>query len=155
MPSPNPQGRLQATIEIECSPKEVWGILGDFEEVELWAPGITDAYRTTGPDIDVGSRRTVHYRHLFRMEQVVTEWTEGKSLTYDVFKTPWPLRNFQETWTLTPSVSGARVHTEVEYELWFGKVGRFVNWIFTRHVLSFEMRAGQRGLKRKVETGHP
>ena len=126
-------------------------MLGDFEEVEEWAPALTDAFRTTGPDIGIGSRRTVEYRRLFRMEQVVTDWQEGESLTYTVFKAPWPIRHFFETWTVTPSVSGARVRSFVEYELWFGRVGAFVNWLFTRHVLQFEMRSGLKGLKRKVE----
>lgn len=153
MPVTSPPGKLEATIEIACSPKDVWSILGDFEDVAVWAPGISDSFRTTGPDIGVGSRRTVRYRRLFQMEQVVTEWTEGRSLTYAVFRAPWPLRNFVETWTLTPSVSGSRIHAMVEYDLRLGAAGRFVNWVFTRHVLAWEMRSGQEGLKRTVEDG--
>jgi uncharacterized protein YndB with AHSA1/START domain len=153
MPAPTPPARIEATIEIKCSPKEVWQTLGDFEHVDVWAPGISDSIRTTGAEIGVGSRRTVRYRRLFTMEQVVNEWIHGKSLTYNVFKAPWPLRHFEETWTVTPSVSGSRVHTEVRYDLWFGAVGRFADWLFTRHVLLLEMRSGQRGLKRAVERG--
>lgn len=151
----SPPEKLEATIEIDCSPKDVWRVLGDFERVANWAPGISHSFRTTGPDIGVGSRRTVRYRRLFRMEQVVTEWTEGRSLTYAVFRAPWPLRNFVETWTLTPSVSGSRIHSVVEYDLRLGAAGRFVNWAFTRHVLASEMRSGQEGLKRAVEDGQP
>ena len=151
----NPAGMLEASIEIDCSPKEVWSVLGDFENVEKWAPGISRSFRTTGPDIGVGSRRTVRYRGLFPMEQVVTEWRHRHGLTYAVFKAPWPLRNFVETWTVAPSVSGARVHSTVRYDIRLGAVGRLANWLFTRHVLAFEMHAGQQGLKRTVENGRP
>ena len=150
-----PRCTLSATTEINRAPSEVWSVLGDFEEVEVWAPGLTDAYRTTGPDIDIGSRRTVRYRYLLTMEQVVTEWTEGESLTYAVFRAPWPLRNFFETWTVTPSEAGSRVTTEVAYDLWFGWLGRLVDWCFTRHVLRFEMKQGQKGLRRVVESRKP
>jgi uncharacterized protein YndB with AHSA1/START domain len=151
MAGPPRTGTLEASIEIDCSPKDVWSVLGDFDEVEAWAPALSDAFRTTGRDIGIGSRRTVEYRRLFRMEQVVTHWEDGESLSYTVFKAPWPLRNFFETWTVTPSVSGARVRSAVEYELWFGPVGAFVDWVFVRRVLLFEMRSGLKGLKRTVE----
>ena len=151
MPGSKPPYRLSATTEVDCSPQDVWRVLGDFEEVEVWAPALTDAYRTTGPDIDIGSRRTVRYRYILSMEQVVTAWTEGERLTYAVLRVPWPLRNFSETWTVSSSPAGALVRTHVEYDLWFGALGRFVNWVFTRHVLRFEMRRGQLGLKHTVE----
>lgn len=151
MSGSKPPYRLSATTEVHCTPRDVWRVLGDFEEVEVWAPALTDAHRTTGPDIDIGSRRTVRYRHILSMEQVVTAWNEGESLTYAVLRVPWPLRNFSETWTVSPSPAGALVRTHVEYEVWFAALGRFVNWVFTRHVLRFEMRQGQLGLKRTVE----
>lgn len=153
MTGPPPPNRLEATIEIGCPPEEVWGILGDFEKVELWAHCLSAGYRTTGPDLGIGSRRTVTYRHLFEMEQVITEWTEGTSMTYHVIRAPFPLRHFLETWTVTPSVRGSRVRTEVEYGVRFGAVGRLVNWLFTRHVLRFEMHVGQKHLQRTVESG--
>lgn len=153
MDEAHPPTRLEATIELACSPAEAWRYLGDFDEVGAWAPAITEAHRTTGEGISVGSRRTVRYRGLFRMEQMVTEWWEGQRLEYAVFKAPWPLRRFIERWEVTPAVTGARVHAQVSYDLWFGPVGELVNWLFTRHVLRFEMRLGLEGLKRAVESG--
>ncbi len=150
-----PPKRLEATIEIACSPADVWSVLGDFEGVKSWAPGLSDAYRTTGPDIDVGSRRSVTYRHLFTMEQVVTEWNEGARLSYAVFRAPWPLRDFFETWTIMPTVVGSTVRAQVAYDLWSGPVGRLVNRAFTHQVLRFEMRRGLQGLKAAVEGGLP
>jgi len=155
MAGSKPLRRLSATMETSSSPQDVWRVLGDFDEVEVWAPALTDAFRTTGPDIDIGSRRTVRYRYVLTMEQVVTEWTEGESLTYAVFRAPWPLRNFVERWTVAPTSTGALVRAQVTYELRFGVLGRFVDWVFTRHVLQFEMRQGQLGLKRAVEGGSP
>ena len=142
---------LSTATEVRGTPRDVWPVLGDFEDVEVWAPALTDAYRTTGPDVGVGSRRSVRYRHILTMEQVITAWQDGESLTYAVFRAPWPLRNFSETWSVEPTPGGAMVRTRVEYEVRFSAVGRFVNWVFTRHVLRFEMRRGQRGLKDTVE----
>ena len=151
MDRPLPPTRVQASIEIAAPPREVWRYLGDFEDPEIWAAALSYARRTTGDEVGVGSRREVRYRHLLRMEQVITQWDEGRRLQYAVFKAPWPLRHFFETWEVTPSITGARVRSAVAYELWFGAVGRFVNWIFTRHVLLFEMRTGLNGLKRAAE----
>jgi hypothetical protein len=150
---PSPIARLDASMVIRGSPSEVWAVLGDFEDVETWAPGLTRSHRTTGSHIDVGSRRTVTYRHLFAMEQVVTEWSDGRRLTYAVFRAPWPLRNVSETWTVAVHEGGCLVTTELAYDLWLGWVGRVVHWLFTRHVLRFEVRMGQLGLKRVVESG--
>lgn len=154
MLGPTPKARLEGTLEISSSPEEVWSVLGNFRGVTAWAPALSATRRTTGPDVGVGSRRAVTYRRLFTMEQAVTEWTEHQSLTYAVFRAPWPLRDFFESWTVTPSVSGSRVHVALEYGLWFGAVGRFVHWAFTRHVLRLEMRWGLEGLKSVVEKGH-
>lgn len=148
-----PTTRIEASIEVACSPKEVWAYLGNFEAVEAWAPALTRSVRTTGPDLDVGSRRTVEYRRLFRMEQEVTEWFEGKGLQYAVYRAPWPLRHFYERWEVSPSVIGTHVRASVAYDLWFGPVGRLANWLFTRHVLRYEMHSGLKGLKRAAEAG--
>jgi len=44
-----PPIRLEATIEVACSPQEVWRYLGAFEEGEVWAPGITEPRPTGRP----------------------------------------------------------------------------------------------------------
>jgi len=151
-PTPLPN-RLEASIDIAASPLQVWRYLGDFEDVEEWAPALSDAYRTTGPNVGVGSRRIVRYRRLFSLEEVVTEWVEGHRLEYAVFRAPWPLRHFVERWEISPSAVGTRVSAGVSYDVWLGPLGGAVDWLFTRHVLRFEMRAGLRGLKRAAETG--
>jgi hypothetical protein len=74
-------------------------------------------------------------------------------LEYAVFRAPWPLRHFVESWEIAPSAVGTRVSARVSYDVWLGPLGGAVDWLFTRHVLRFEMRAGLRGLKRAAETG--
>lgn len=142
-------------IGISRSPEEVWRLLGDFEDVEAWASSITTSYRTTGPDIGVGSRRTVRYRWVLRLEEAVTEWTEDRRLAYAVFGAPIPFRNFHETWSVEPASDGATVTACVTYELRLGWLGRLVNAAILKHILRFEVWAGLRALKRHVEALGP
>ena len=150
-----PGCELKRSIEISRPPEDVWSFLGDFEDVEAWASSITSSYRTTGPDIGVGSRRTVRYRWVLRLEEAVTEWTEGQKLTYSVFGAPTPFRDFHETWSVAPSPEGATVTARVRYNLSLGRTGRFLNRVLLKHILRFEVWAGLRALKKHVETHSP
>ena len=150
-----PGCELNGSIDISCTPEDVWSFLGDFEDVEAWASSITSSYRTTGPDIGVGSRRTVRYRWVLRLEEAVTEWTEGQKLTYSVFGAPTPFRDFHETWSVAPSPGGATVKARVRYNLSLGLVGRLLNRVLLKHILRFEVWAGLRALKKHVETHSP
>lgn len=150
-----PGCEIKGSIEISRRPEEVWSFLGDFEDVEAWASSITSSYRTTGPDIGVGSRRTVWYRWVLRLEEAVTEWTDGQKLTYSVFGAPTPFRDFHETWSVAAAPVGATVTARVRYNLSLGFVGRFLNQILLKHILRFEVWAGLRALKKYVEARKP
>jgi hypothetical protein len=150
-----PECELNGSIEISRRPEDVWTFLGDFEDVEAWASSITSSYRTTGPDIGVGSRRTVWYRWVLRLEEAITEWTDGQKLTYSVFGAPAPFRDFHETWSVAAAPGGATVTARVRYNLSFGFAGRLLNQVLLKHVLRFEVWAGLRALKRYVETRSP
>lgn len=144
---------LEAHIHIDRSPAEVWAVLGDFHGLAAWAPPITSAVRSTGPEIGVGSRRTVYYRGVLRMEEAVTEWVEGERLGYDVHAAPFPLRHFSESWSITPGPCGVRVTARVRYEVRAGPLGEFIHTAISRPILRREMAGGLAGLKRFVEDG--
>jgi ribosome-associated toxin RatA of RatAB toxin-antitoxin module len=147
----SPTCQIRRSVEILRPPDDVWRLLGDFEDVEAWASSITSSRRTTGPEVGIGSRRTVRYRWVLRLEEAVTEWTEGRSLAYDVFGAPIPFRDFHETWRIDPSPVGATVTACVQYKVGFGVAGRLLNALLMRHVLKLEVWLGVRSLKRTVE----
>jgi len=144
-------GGFAEQVTIERPPHEVWSVLADFGNVEAWAPFVVRSYVTTNGDLGVGSRRILEHRLGFLLDEAVTEWDEGSSFSYAVFGAPFPLMQFQESWSIEPTPSGATLTTRMSYGVRFGPVGALIDWLVIRHLLRRAIKKGHRGLKRHVE----
>lgn len=142
---------LSETVKIEAPAQLVWDALADFGDVAAWAPYMRISHLLGEQERGVGTRRAMQHELGFRFEEQVTEWTEGKSFAFDVFRAPWPMDRVHETWRLHGESGRTTVTTHVRYAMKLGPLGATLDWFLVRFIVRREMRSGLRGLKEYVE----
>jgi hypothetical protein len=98
----------QATLELEDSPDSVWQRIGGFGSLTEWLPGIPQSEVTDGGRIRrLGTRDG----------QVIVERLEkydfvGKTYSYSILESPFPISEYYATLTVMPGAGGAGTRVE-------------------------------------------
>jgi hypothetical protein len=142
---------LTEQTSIQAQDEELWSVMADFGGVYKWAPYMHKSALVGRQMTGVGTCRFLRHVWGFILEEVVTEWTEGKGFSFDVYRAPYPMKNVHESWIAGRENGHATVLTRVNYEMRLGLLGRLLDWILVRHVVQREMRTGLLGLKKYVE----
>jgi len=143
---------LTEQIAIEATDAVVWSVLNDFGGVAKWAPYLRSAALVGELERGVGSYRVMRHYWGFRLEECVVEWTDRLGYTFDVVVVPYPMNAVRESWSLKGGNPHVTVITSVTYRMRLGGLGAALDWLLVRHLISREMRAGLRGLRRYVES---
>ena len=142
-------------IDVDAPVAAVWRVLADFGAVADWAPDVLDARCTTDARSGVGCARVVTASNGTTIEEVVTAWNEGRSLTFAV---PGGLArvvgSLAETWSVEDKDADAasRVIVRMQYRSSSGPAGAAVTRALVRPTLAKMLTANLAGLKRHVET---
>ena len=142
---------IKQRAEIGASLPVIWSILADFGEVAAWAPYMKHSALIGDQKTGVGSRRELRHAWGFRLQESVTEWTDGRSFSFDVVQAPYPMKDVKESWLIEHVNGQTIVATSVEYAMRLGILGAALDAILVRHIVRREMRAGLRGLKEHAE----
>ena len=142
---------LEERVEIDAPAERVWAILADFGRVADWAPYMRRSHLIGSLESGIGMRRGMRHAWGFRLEEVVTQWHEAKGFAFDVLKAPYPMRDVKEVWVLGAENGHTVVETQVRYGMRLGIIGRTLDHLMVRFIVSREMRVGLGGLKRYAE----
>ena len=142
---------LEERVEIKAPADLVWEVLADFGDVACWAPYMRTSHLIGEQRSGIGMRRGMRHAWGFRLEEVVTQWHEHKGFAFDVLKAPFPMRDVKEVWVLGPENGYTVVETQVRYGMHLGPLGRLLDWLLVRFIVSREMRVGLTGLKQYSE----
>lgn len=142
---------LKESITIAMPLQSVWELLADFGGVSDWAPYMKHSHLIGDIQSGVGMRRGMRHAWGFRFEEAVTQWTEGKGFSFDVFRAPFPMTDVRESWVVDHENGFSTVSTRVTYSMKLGPVGQFIDWLMVRFIVRREMRVGLRGLKQHSE----
>jgi ligand-binding SRPBCC domain-containing protein len=158
--SPDPQAResmrkLEQRIETRAPQQAVWEVLADFGGVEKWAPGMRRSNLLGDQDSGVGTRRVMRHRWGFRIEELVTEWSEGEAYAFELLQAPFPMTNVYETWDLASEDGQTTIVTTVSYEMSLGVIGTLLDYFLVRFLVAREMRAGLRALACRTSRTRP
>ncbi len=131
---------------------EVWSVLAhDFGRPDRWASGINDA-RLVGPQSH--GEGTVRRCELDRgkyMVEEVSEWNDGRSISYKVTDTNMPVKSGEVTWTVSPQSGGrTSVRVETTYQLKHGVAGAVMNRLVARRQFLRQFDDTLVGLERHV-----
>lgn len=97
----------KAEVTIERSPEDVWALVGSFESLGEWMPGI-DAC-----EID-GNVRKLQMMGMEIHEQLKERDEDAKRISYSIVKSPMPLEHHLATLTVTPEGDGSRLEWAYE-----------------------------------------
>jgi ligand-binding SRPBCC domain-containing protein len=144
---------LNEKTVIRASRSAVWSALADFGNVDAWAPNMRACEITGDRSSGVGTRRRMRHAWGFIFEEVVTDWSDGEGLSFNVLSAPFPMVQVQESWQLTGDDRVTHVATQVRYRMSLGIIGRVLDRQLVRFIVQNEMRSGLRGLAKYVENG--
>jgi len=142
---------LTENVIIQAPGKTVWSVVADFGNVHLWAPYMKSCQLIGNQTSGVGMRRGMRHAWGFRLEEVVTDWTEGRGFSFDVQRAPFPMTHVKESWVLAGSNGLTTVATQVSYRMRLGFLGLAIDEPMVQYIVKREMRSGLRGLKRYIE----
>lgn len=97
----------KAEVTIARSPEDVWALVGQFESLGEWMPGI-DAC-----EID-GDVRKLQMMGMEIHEQLKDRDEAAKRISYSIVKSPMPLEHHLATLTVTPDGDGSRLEWAYE-----------------------------------------
>ena len=144
---------IAAEVVVQTSAKNVWDVIADFSAVDTWAPQVTKSYVLGKKDHGVGAERYCDIKGFGSIEEVITEWIDGRSLTYRV--TPLgPLGVSYNRWTVVKiDESSCEVVVELGYDVRFGVVGKLMHSVMMRRKLEHAFPKSLQALKIRAETG--
>jgi hypothetical protein len=95
----------KATTELTVSAEEVWQLIGGFESLTDWLPGIADTKVTEGGRV----------RHLTTPDgQLIVEELEiydlaQRTYSYSILESPFPITAYRATITVSAAATGCHV----------------------------------------------
>ncbi len=138
---------------VQAPAEKVWDVLADFSAVDTWVPLVTKSYVVGDKDRGVGVQRRCNLERFGEISEVVTEWNEGRSLSYRV-SSLGPLQFSQNSWTLVEiDETSCKVVLDLDYDMRFGVVGRLMHALVMGKLLRKRIPNAIQLLKKRAETG--
>lgn len=154
--SSNNRYQYQQTAEviIDAPHGEVWMVLADFSAVDTWVPLVESSHIEGGIEQGIGIQRHCDLGKGGKISEKVTEWSEGKSMSYEVSGLG-PMKALENNWLVTELDSNrTKVNVELNYSVKFGLLGRLLHFFLLGPVLKKRIKSGALlYLKKCVETG--
>lgn len=109
--------KLNAQIEIDAPADEVWQKLAKLDDVQHWVESVKSSHYSSGQTEGVGAQRICEVDGFGTLHETITDWQDGKALTYGVEGMPRIVRKAESTWSveaITPEKTRVTVQSELE-----------------------------------------
>ena len=137
---------LRAAASIPLPIDVCWEKLRDLTRESDYVPGLVQTEITTSITEGVGASRIVTDHRSARMRETVTEWDEGRGITFrmnrvdsrdegKIDKRPTPFKAACFRYALQTMPGGTEIQTTLTYELPFGVLGRIFDVLILRRLL--------------------
>jgi len=145
--------KLLMTACIEAPKEDVWNILSDVSNVDLWVEPIVSASCEGDIERGVGAVRICKLKGNMIVKERWISWDEGYSFSYQADET-FLFKSAKNRWTVKPENGKTLVTTESEVVLKGGIFGKILEPLM--YILSRKMGAESlAALKYFVENGTP
>ena len=142
-------------IRIRAPKEKVWNLIADIGSIQNFNPNVSRSYYTSDIRFAVGASRHCDLLPMGSVEERVTAYEEGKSLTIEIYdgeKAP-PFAFNAGRFDVRADGEVTVVDIRFEYRLKYGPIG----WLLDRLVVNKQMSKGLNniliGLKHHAETG--
>jgi len=138
---------------IEASTDQVWNVLSDISNVNLWVDPIISATCESDIKRGVGAIRVCELKGNMTIKEKWVKWDEGNSFTYQADETSF-FKSATNKWTLKLDKGKTLITTESDVVLKGGVFGKILEP--PMYLVSKKMGADSlAALKYLVETGKP
>ncbi len=97
----------KAEVTIARTPEDVWALVGQFEGLDTWMPGIDSC------EMD-GDVRKLQTMGMEIHEQLKGRDESARSISYSIVQSPMPLEHHLATITISPDGDGSRLEWTYE-----------------------------------------
>jgi len=98
-------------ITIDRSPATVWKYVGDFNATDLWHPAVRNS-SLKGNSTKPGAIRTLKLADGSELVEKLLAYNAAKgSYTYTTLKSPFPIKNYVSTISVSPTADGKTLMT--------------------------------------------
>lgn len=98
-------------ITIDRSPATVWKYVGDFNALDLWHPSVRNS-TVKGSSTKPGAIRTLKLSDGGELVEKLLAYNAAKtSYTYTTLKSPFPIKNYVSTISVSPTADGKTLMT--------------------------------------------
>lgn len=145
--------KLRMTACIDAEKSQVWKVLSDIINVNLWVEPITSVRCEGNIKYGVGAIRICNLKGNMTIREEWVQWDEGHSFTYHADETSF-LKSAKNKWTVKSEDQKTIITTESEVVLRCGIIGKIFEPLM--YLISRKMGAESlAALKHLVETGKP
>ena len=92
--------QITESIEVNAPPSEVWRHLAKLDDVQHFVASVKRSVYSSERREGVGAARTCEIKGFGKLVETITDWEEGRTLTYEVEGMPAFVKHAQSTWTV-------------------------------------------------------
>lgn len=104
---------VERSRSVAATPDEVWHVLAQFGEIDMWVPMIQHSCLLSEQTEGVGTVRRVQIGRQTLVERVTT-WEPPHTLAYDIEGLPPMVGTARNTWRIEPTAGGCHVTLTTE-----------------------------------------
>ena len=150
---------ISAEFEVNLSRSQAWERLRDFSAPDRYVQGLTRVEMTTGSLEGVGASRRVTQGKSLVLDETITEWREGEGFTLRLHRgDKGPMPPFKEhffEYAIVERDGAVYLRNSMHYQLGLGPLGRLLDVLVLRRVITGQMRDVTLAQKNYYETGEP
>ena len=142
---------FEEQVTVSAPAEKVWDSLADIGNIYVWNPGVVHSEQTTPGEVGLGACRRCHLGGKNFLKEEVVEFERPYKLTMRITDTNLPFKTADIRFWVEPQGDETLVTVSPTYQLKFGWLGRFLDWVIVRSQYRKGMRDLLRGLKEYVE----
>ncbi len=134
--------------------QKVWEVLADFGGIHRFSGGVEASPINEGtPETGVGAERHCKLYDGNHIQERITEFVENKRLALEVFDSSMPLQSATGVFDLEPTGNGCTITMTMSYVVKFGIIGRAMDAMMMRRMMTRSLTGLLAGLEEHIATG--
>lgn len=145
---------IRVTQNTKASTQACWDLMADFGNIDFFNPNLSKSYLLSDDEqIGVGTQRQCDLsdgKNYIREE--IVEWKPGEYYVINIYEGTMPIDNPVTKLGVIPSSNGgSRVYMEFSYTPRFGLVGKLMNVLMLKRMMTGMLKKVLEGLAEKAE----
>ena len=139
---------------IDAKPEDVWKVIGNYMEIDEFAPQIVSTEAMTDGENGVGSVRKNVFANGGYMVEEVTDWKPGTGYTIKATEMPgMPLKAATSDLFITPVAGKSKVTWTFNFRVKFGPLGWLMGQTMMKMMMGKVIDGNLKGLEERVLSG--